>query len=114
MTSLGNKMLVFQSQGLGGGDLELSQKMMRGFLKMLGKQPVKPHAIFFLGDSVKLLIRNSTVLEFLQILEAEGVEILICKAAVEYYALESELAVGKIISTGIWLKKMNDYEVITF
>ena len=102
-----------QSQGIGGGDPILAQKMMRGFLKMLGKQKEKPNTLFFLGDSVMLLKKESPVLDFLKILEDEGVELLICKAAVEFFGIENELAIGRIISTGIWMEKMSQYEVVT-
>jgi hypothetical protein len=114
MSDLSKKMFIMQSQGMGGGDPELAQKMMRGFLKMLGKQKVKPNSIFFLGDSVKLLLKDSPVLELLKILETQGVELLICKAAVEFFEIEKELAIGKIISTGIWMEKLNQFEVVTF
>lgn len=113
VSSLSNKMFIMQGSGIGGGDPVLAKKMMRGFLKMLGKQKEKPNSIFFLGDSVKLLIKESPVLDFLKVLESEGVELLICKAAVEFYEIENELAIGRIISTGIWMEKMNQYEVVT-
>lgn len=114
MSTLAQKMFVLTSERMGGGDPALGQKMMRGFLKMLGKQPEKPNAIFFLGDSVNLVTQDSPVLEFLKVLEQEGVELLLCKAAIEWYALETQIAIGKIISTGIWLQKMSEYEVVTF
>ena len=113
MSSLANKMFVLQSQGLGGGDLELSSKMMRGFLKMTAKQENKPRTIFFMGDSIYLLTKDSLVIEFLQQLEQDGVELLACRAALEWYKMEDSLAVGKIGSTGIWLERMGALEVIT-
>lgn len=114
MTTFAEKIIIFSSEGLGGGEAELARKMMRGFIKMLTKQKVKPNSLFFLGDSVKLLVKESPVLEFLQELKAQGVEILACRAALEWYALEKDLEVGQISSTGVLMQKMSELEVITF
>lgn len=114
MSKLANKMFVIQSKGLGGGDPQLASKMMRGFLKMTAKQEIKPNTIFFMGDGVHLMLKDSPVLEFLLQLEEANVELLACRAALEWYHLEESLAVGKIGSTGIWLERMGALEVITF
>lgn len=113
MTAMSDKMFVLQGEGMGTGDPALSRKMMRGFLKVLSKQPVKPKAIFFLGEAVRLAIEDSPVLDMLQSMAGDGVELLICKAAVEWFSLESKLEVGKIITTGRWLELMSQLEVIT-
>jgi len=113
MATLADKMLILKGERMGEGDSELGLKMMRGFLKMLSKQLIKPKAIFFLGDSVYLTTNNSQVLEFLQLLQEDGVELLLCKAAVEWYHLEEEIAIGKIISTGLWLERLGSLEVIS-
>lgn len=113
MSNWANKMIIFNSEGIGGGEPGLSRKMMKGFLKMIIKQPEKPHTLFFLGDSVKLLTRGTLVLDILQELTEQGVELLACRAALEWYELESELIVGKASSTGSLLHKMGELEVIT-
>lgn len=112
MRSFIDKLILFNSDKMGGGDAGLGSKMMWGFLKMMTKQEAKPRTLFFLGDSVKLLVHGSPVLEFLEQLLQEGVEVLACRAALEWYALEDELAVGKISSTGMLLKRMAELEVI--
>lgn len=113
MGSFSNKLMLFNSDKMGGGDPELGRKMMRGFLKMLAKQKEKPRVLFFLGDSVRLLVDGSPVLEFLEELVTEGVEVLACRAAIEWYALENALAVGKVSSTGSLLRHMAELEVIS-
>lgn len=113
MKNFMNKMIIFNSEGLGGGEPGLSRKMMKGFLKMLGKQTEKPNTLFFLGDSVKLLTKDSFVLELILLLEEQGVEVLACRAALEWYALEGEIAVGKVSSTGSLLHKMAELEVVS-
>ncbi|MFZ3102185.1 MAG: DsrE family protein [Desulfitobacteriaceae bacterium] len=113
MSGFSDKMIVFEGEGIGRGDPALSSKMMHGFLKMLTKQTPKPKTLFFLGDSVKLLVKDSPVLEFLQLLKQDGVEVLVCRAAVEWYYLEDDLEIGKIISTGLWFKLLSELDVIT-
>lgn len=112
MSDFTDKLVLFNSDTLGGGDPGLGSKMMRGFLKMLTKQKAKPRTLFFLGDSVKLLIHGSPVVEYMEQLLREGVEVLACRAAMEWYELEDQLAVGKISSTGILLQRMAELEVI--
>ncbi len=114
MSGFSDKMIVFQGEGIGRGDPALSSKMMLGFLKMLTKQTPKPKVLFFLGDSVKLLVKDSPVLEFLQLLTQDGVELLVCRAAVEWYSLEADLEIGRIISTGLWFQLLSELDVITF
>ena len=113
MASLADKIIILKGERMGEGAPELGQNMMRGFLKMLSKQLIKPKSIFFLGDSVRLTTKNSQVLEFLQQLQEDGVELLLCKAAVEWYHLEGEISIGKIISTGLWLERLGALEVIS-
>ena len=113
MPSFAEKMIVLQGEGIGKGDPALNRKMMIGFLKMLTKQTPMPHTIFFLGDSVNLLVKDSPVLDYLNLLEQAGVELLVCRAAVEWYSLETKLEIGKVISTGIWLQRLSAFEVIT-
>lgn len=113
MVTYANKMIIFKGDRIGEGDAELGRKMMRGFLKMLTKQPIKPKTIFFLGESAHLLTKGSPVIEFLELLHTDGVELLVCRAAVEWYSIEEDIVVGKIGSTGIWLERMGTLEVIT-
>lgn len=112
MSDLSHKLILFNSERIGGGDPGLGSKMMRGFLKMLCKQDAKPHTLFFLGDSVKLVVNGSPVIEYLEQLLQDGVEVLACRAAIEWYELEDQLAVGKISSTGMLLQRMAELEVI--
>lgn len=113
MASFAEKMLIFKGEGIGDGDPGLARKMIKGFLKMLSKETVKPKGIFFLGESVHLLLNESPVLEYLQALEQDGVDLLVCRAAAEWYDLEEKLQAGRIISTGHWLNYMQEYETIT-
>lgn len=113
MSDLSNKLIVLTNEGMGGGDPDLARKMMRGFLKMLKIQEKKPQAIFFMGNAVNLVTDNSPVFENLKSLAESGVELLVCKAAVEWYQLESKITIGRIISTGRWLELMGRLEVIT-
>ncbi|GAB6151977.1 hypothetical protein JCM17380_07270 [Desulfosporosinus burensis] len=113
MASLADKMLVLKGARMGEGDPELGHKMMRGFLKMLSKQQIKPKTIFFMGDGVYLATKDSQVLESLQQLQEDGVELALCKAAVEWYHIEGEIVIGKTISTGLWLQRLGSLEVLT-
>lgn len=66
-----------------------------------------------MGSAVNLVTDSSPVLESLKNLGENGVELLLCKAAVEWYQLEDKIATGRVISTGRWLELMGTLEVIT-
>lgn len=107
------KVILIQGTYLGKHPGPLGQKMMRGFLKVLGKQNWKPKAIFFLGESVRLLTDECDVLEWLRVLEEQGIDLLVCRAAVEDLNLNTKLKIGKISSTGVLIDLISRYEVIT-
>ncbi len=107
------KVIILNDSVLGRNNRELGLKMMRGFLKVLGQREWKPKAVFFMGEAVRLLTGEFEFLEFLNILEQQGVELLACRAAVEELRLEPEIKVGKISSTGTLIDLMEKYEVIS-
>jgi len=107
------KVIVFQGTYLGKHPGPIGQKMMRGFLKVLGNQSWKPKSIFFLGEAVRLLTDEFDLLELLRTLDEQGIDLLACRAAVEDLGLDTKLKVGRISSTGVLVDLISRYEVIT-
>jgi selenium metabolism protein YedF len=89
------KILVFvPTHVLGYGDDELGARLMRNFLLTLPEMGTNLWCVIFVNGGVKLTIRESPVLEQLQVLENMGVSILVCGACLEYFGLTDKKAVG--------------------
>jgi hypothetical protein len=70
--------------------------MFDRFLHTLESQPVKPIAICFYTDGVKLTCGDSRAVPGLQLIQGMGVRLLICRTCLEYYGLMDKVAVGEI------------------
>ena len=50
----------------------------------------------FYTEGVKLVCEGSLVLQWLKILEAAGVELLVCSTCLEYFGLTDKVKVGQV------------------
>jgi selenium metabolism protein YedF len=92
----GPLVLLIADNVIGGGDLELGDILIRGFLHTLGEVAPLPDTIIFLNNGVKLVIEGSKVLEDLKNLNAQGIEILACGTCLGHYGLKEKVVVGEI------------------
>jgi selenium metabolism protein YedF len=92
----GPLVLVISADGMGRGNVELGQILVRGFFHTLGEVEPLPQTIIFFNTGVKLACQGSPVLEDLQALEATGIEILVCGTCLNYFELTDELAAGQV------------------
>ncbi len=88
--------VVVSSDRMGEGDPQLGAILMKGFLNALIEQTILPTHLVFYNSGVKLATMDSGVINSLQTLEETGVEILVCGACVDFYAIKEQVAVGKI------------------
>jgi selenium metabolism protein YedF len=88
--------VVVSSERMGDGDPQLGTILMKGFLNALNEQPLLPTHLVFYNSGVKMATSESGVSSSLKQLEEMGVEILICGACVDFYAIKDQLCVGKI------------------
>jgi len=89
------KVILIQSEGLGRDDKQLGSLLMANFLRLLGESKDKPGSLVFWNEGVKLICKESSVLEHVRRLEEQGVEVLACTTCLEYFDLVEKLAVGK-------------------
>ena len=92
----GPLVLLIADNVIGGGDPELGDILIRGFLHTLGEVAPLPDTLIFLNNGVKLVVEGSKVLEDLQNLKAQGIEILACGTCLGHYGLKEKVAVGEI------------------
>ncbi len=101
--------IVFKSNGMGEtANQPLKEKLAGTFLRLLNESGDLPRAICFYTDGVKLVCEGSPVLTELRTLEAQGVELVICKTCLDTFGLTEQVRVGVIggmgdILTALWM-----------
>lgn len=91
--------VLVRQAGLGQvavADRAFGVEMFDRFLHTLETQPVKPEAICFYTEGVKLTVEGSRAVPGLQLIEGMGTRLLICRTCLEYYGLMEHVAVGEI------------------
>lgn len=92
----GPVVVVIPNDQMGRGDQELGNILIRSFLHTLIDVSRRPDKMIFFNTGVKLTAGDSEVLDDLQILEKEGIEILVCGTCLDYFGLKKKIAVGQI------------------
>jgi len=90
-----NLLLILGSAGLGDGEPDLGEKLMRAFLSMLFESEKLPARIICMNSGVFITTEGSSVLDLLAKFEAEGCEILSCGTCLEYFERSEALRIGK-------------------
>jgi len=95
-----NKVVVLvRQEGLGSvsqADRQFGLDMFDRFIHSLEGQKVKPHAVCFYTEGVKLACEGSKAVFGLRMLQGMGVQILICRTCLDYYGLLDKVAVGEV------------------
>ena len=92
----GPLVLVVPADGMGRGNEELGQILVRSFFHTLGEVQPRPDRIILFNTGVRLACEGSAVLDDLCALEADGVEILACGTCLGYFELKEKLAAGRV------------------
>lgn len=94
-----NVVILVKQEGLGGvapADAEFGIDMFDRLLHALEGQEIKPQAICFYTQGVKLVCKGSKAVFGLKMIEGMGVQIFSCKTCLEYYGLLEKVAVGEV------------------
>jgi intracellular sulfur oxidation DsrE/DsrF family protein len=70
--------------------------MFDRFLHTLEAQPVKPQAICFYTEGVKLVCKGSSALQSLSFLQGMGVRIVSCTTCLDYFKIVDQVAIGEV------------------
>jgi selenium metabolism protein YedF len=91
------EIVVFvRSNTIGRGDDELGTILMRSFIPTLLEIDERPKKMVFINSGVRLTVEGSPVLEFLQKIENEGVELLVCGTCLDFFGLKEKVKVGRV------------------
>jgi selenium metabolism protein YedF len=88
--------LLISSNTMGRGDDVLGNTLMRSFMHTLTEAETRPSRIIFMNSGVKLVARDSEVIDDLRALEKQGIEILACGTCLGYYNLKEAVEVGRV------------------
>ena len=91
--------LLVTSECLGQVDLAERQfgvAMFDRFLHAIESQPIKPDAICFYTDGVKLLCKGSPAALGLTLLQGMGVRLVACRTCIEHFELTDRICVGEV------------------
>ncbi|MFC1987267.1 sulfurtransferase-like selenium metabolism protein YedF [Chloroflexota bacterium] len=108
-----SKVFLVTSDVMGRGEDELGKLLMANFLRLLGEGTDKPVTMIFLNSGVRLVCRDSNVLNHVRKLEAQGVEILVCTTCLEYLDLTDKLEVGKPTTMAKTIQSMLSANVVS-
>lgn len=86
--------IVVSREGMGDGDRSLQLTLVESFFKILDTGGIRPFAICFYADGVKLTVTESPILEILKSLESKGVPMYVCSTCLNHYELMDDLQVG--------------------
>ncbi len=88
--------VVFAENRMGRGNDELGGVLIRAFIHTLAEQVTRPDMIIFYNTGVKLIVKDSPVLDDLKAMAEAGVELMVCGTCVNYFDIAKEVAVGNI------------------
>ena len=91
-----NALIMITKKGMGSGEPELQQKLLKTYLSLLNENDLLPGAICFYTDGVKLIAEESPILDVLKKLELKGVSLIVCQTCLRFYQLENEVKAGII------------------
>ena len=95
--NLSDYVLYINKNIMGTGDEELGKILIKAFFKTLIDNDKKPSTIIFVNSGVKLVVKNSELVDILKKLKNDyNVEILVCGTCLDYFNLKENVEVGTI------------------
>lgn len=91
-----NYIVVLKSDCMGHGDDDLGRLLVKGYLNTLRELDNKPTAIILYNGGALVANQGSGSEAALKALEADGVDVIVCGACVDFFAIKETLAAGRI------------------
>ena len=88
-------LMLLKSTGIGGGEPDLGEQLLRAFLSQLLEGDRLPARIVCLNTGIFLTTAGSVAGELLQQFEQRGSEILSCGTCLDYYGRKDRLRIGR-------------------
>lgn len=94
MHSFKNTLIQITQKGMGSGNEELGEMLLKNYLGLLCEEKELPTVITFYNEGVKLICPGSPVLEPLKHLAENGVKLMACKTCLNHFQLLEKTEVG--------------------
>ena len=94
LDQMADQVILITGAGMGRGDPQLQERLLRTYLRLLLENDLLPAAICFYTDGVKLVVSGSPVIEEIRQLEAKGVRMVVCNTCLRYFDLGDQVEVG--------------------
>ncbi len=91
-----NTIVVLSSETMGKGDEVLGRLLMKGFVYALTEIEKLPNTILLYNSGAKLAVHGAETVPDLQLMEKQGVAVLVCGTCLNHYGLSEQLAVGSV------------------
>lgn len=91
-----NYIVVLKSDCMGQGDDDLGRMLVKGYLNTLRELENKPTTIILYNSGVLLANQDSGSETALKALAEDGVDVIVCGACVDFFAIKETLAAGRI------------------
>lgn len=105
-------LLLLTSSGLGEGEPDLGEKLMKSFLAMLLESGTTPERILLMNSGIYLSTEGSSVIELLREFESKGAEIHSCGTCLDYYDRREKLLIGQVGNMKDTVTWMLKYSVV--
>lgn len=90
----------FTRHGMGEGEPELTLDLASKWLQIVLGNDIRPGAMAFRSEGVRLCCSGSPVLELLQEYERLGTHLILCKTCLDRFGLADEVRVGVVGGMG--------------
>ncbi len=104
----GDWVLLIESDKMGSGSDELGEILMKGYFYALTEAAPFPKAVLFLNGGIRLALKESTVLKDLKVLQAKGVEMLVCGTCLDYFNEKANIGIGIVSNMYDIVEKINE------
>ncbi|WP_257286268.1 sulfurtransferase-like selenium metabolism protein YedF [Endozoicomonas sp. SESOKO1] len=91
-----NYIVVLKSDCMGHGDDDLGRLLVKGYLNTLRELENKPTAIILYNGGALIANQGSGSEAALRTLEEDGVDVIVCGACVDFFAIKETLVAGRI------------------
>lgn len=94
MKNFKNTLLQISQDSMGTGDEALGLQLMTNYLSLINEENEMPRFIAFYNSGVKLICKDSPVIEITKAMEKKGVKLIACKTCLQHFDLMDKMEVG--------------------
>lgn len=89
-----NTLLQITNEGMGIGDEGLGIQLITNYFRLLNEESEPPRFIVFYNTGVKLICKNSPIIEAAKVLESKGSKLIACTTCLKHYGVMDYMEVG--------------------